>query len=66
MVVWPQEVRHLCAVLQPYNNTGDEVDCCRNQRQIGNKVDCRRSGGLDFAADTVDIVAGFGDTSATT
>ena len=50
----------IATVLSPVH-TGDKVDCCRNRRQIGNKVDCRRYGQLccrflRSQSDTVDFV----------
>jgi len=50
----------IATVLSPVH-TGDKVDCCRNRRQIGNKVDCRRYGRhprqcVLGQSDTVDFV----------
>jgi len=36
----------LRTTVKPAIHTGDKVDCYRNRRQIGNKVDCRRYGQL--------------------
>jgi len=35
-------VNHAVHALSPVH-TGDKVDCCRNRRQIGDIVDCRRT-----------------------
>ena len=42
-----------------------KVDCCRNGRQIGNKVEWTVAETGDFVADMVNFVAGFGNKSAT-